>query len=69
VPIGDCHFRGEAIVVHNSAIAGSGPQQVEFDPARNDVPSTYRNSLQTGLTGSKQVVCRTSTTVPRLLGE
>lgn len=56
VPIKNYSYKGDAYEPHNSvALANSGFVQVELIQTRNDVPSMYRDFLQTGNTGLQHV--------------
>ena len=56
VPIVNYSYRGESHQPHNSvALANSGFVQVELIQTRNDVPSMYRDFLQTGQTGLQHI--------------
>ncbi len=56
VPIKNYLYKGESYSPHNSvALANSGGVQVELIQTRNDVPSMYKDFLQSGNTGLQHV--------------
>lgn len=56
VPIKNYTYRGERYEPHNSvALANSGLLQIELIQTRNDVPSMYRDFMQSGRRGLQHV--------------